>query len=687
MDDRSLQTLSSAESDFQYLADDAPVIIWLVDASGYCTFLNKKWFEFTGQTREEGLGMGWIDALHPGDRDMVGAAFLQAQKTQSSFAGEYRLRDTAGQYRFSLDMASPRVSPEGTFLGYIGVVVDIHDRKQAEEALFASNERFRAAIQAVEGVIWTIDAQGLVIEEQPSWALLTGQSFAEYKGRGWADVIHPDDRAPYLDTVAESLATGKPLNAEHRLKLADGRWHLFSVRGMPVRNADGSVREWVGVHADITEKREYEKRIAHLANHDALTGLPNRILLDDRLDHLIHGRGDLQHAILFMDLNRFKIINDSLGHEVGDLMLKETAQRLICMARAGDTVARFGGDEFVILLENVDSITTVARLAERILETIARPMRLADNELSTSVSIGACMFPKDGNTTSALLKHADLAMYQAKKLSRNAFRFFDQQMNARTRERLVLENDLRRAIEHGGLSVHYQPLVDVIHRKVIAVEALVRWNHATRGMISPAEFVPLAEEIGLIDQIGEQVLLQACQQQMEWQKAGLPHVKIAVNLSVHQLNEAFIHAVDHILRVTHADPKDIEFEITESALMENISAYESILVQIQALGICLAIDDFGTGYSSLSYLKKLPIDTLKIDRSFVTDITADSDDAAIVSATIGLAQAMGLNIVAEGVETDAQMMSLTQKGCKVMQGYLFSKPLAPDRLAEFLAAY
>ena len=672
---------------FQNVTDDAPIIIWMADASGYCIFLNKKWFEFTGQAREEGLGLGWLEAVHPDDRDKIGTTFLAAVEIRSSFSAEYRLRNDAGVYRYVLDMGSPRLGPNAEFLGYIGVVMDIHERKLAEEALFASNERFRAAIQAVEGVMWTIDAQGLVREQQPGWTLLTGQTFEQYQGTGWADVIHPDDRALYLDTVTESLATGKPLNAEHRLKLADGRWRLFSVRGRPVCNADGSVREWVGVHTDITEKREYEKRIAHLANHDALTGLPNRVLLDDRLNHLIHQRGNLQHAILFMDLNRFKIINDSLGHEVGDLMLKETAQRLVCVAREGDTIARFGGDEFVILLENVDSITSVARLADRILELIASPMSLAGHELSTSVSIGASMFPKDGSTTSALLKHADLAMYQAKKLNKNAFRFFDQQMNARTQERLMLENDLRRAIKHHGLSVHYQPQLDVVQHRMVGVEALVRWQHEVRGMVPPAEFIPLAEEIGLIDQIGEQVLLKACQQQKEWQQAGLPQVKVTVNLSVHQLNESFIESVRRILQTTAVDPANVEFEITESALMENISAHESILMQIQALGVRMAIDDFGTGYSSLSYLKKLPIDTLKIDRSFIVDLAENADDAAIVSATIGLAQAMGLNIVAEGVETSEQKKLLIQKGCGVMQGYLFSRPLSPAQFTEFLVAY
>jgi predicted signal transduction protein with EAL and GGDEF domain len=369
------------------------------------------------------------------------------------------------------------------------------------------------------------------------------------------------------------------------------------------------------------------------------------------------------------------------------MLLEAVAERLKNAIRDADVISRFGGDEFVILLENVDSITSVARLADRILELIASPMSLAGHELSTSVSIGASMFPKDGSTTSALLKHADLAMYQAKKQSRNAFRFFDQQMNVRTQERLMLENDLRRAVAQKCLTVHYQPQLDVVNRKLVGVEALVRWQHYARGMIPPAEFIPLAEEIGLIDQIGEQVLLKACEQQKAWQHAGFPGVKITVNLSVHQLNESFIECAKRVLGSTSIDPAHVEFEITESALMENISAYESILMQIQALGVCLAIDDFGTGYSSLSYLKRLPIDTLKIDRSFITDLTVNADDAAIGSATIGLAQAMGLKIVAEGVETEAQMQALIQKGCGVMQGYLFSRPLSAAQLTEFLAAY
>jgi diguanylate cyclase (GGDEF)-like protein len=457
------------------------------------------------------------------------------------------------------------------------------------------------------------------------------------------------------------------------------------VKGTPVRDENGAILGWVGVHTDITERWESVSRIEYLATHDALTRLPNRLLFDDRLGHLLQQRGERKHAVLFMDLNRFKIINDSLGHDVGDRLLAEVAFRLRSKLRAGDTVARFGGDEFVFLFEDIQNQADVARLARKILAVVAEPVNVLGHELTITGSIGASLYPRDGTTPSVLLRHADQAMYRAKAMGGNDIQFFDQTHDTDLIERFALEGDLRRAVERKELVLHYQPKMHVSQNRVFCLEALVRWNHPKRGMVPPVEFIPIAEEVGLISQIGEWVLEEACRQLNTWKKQGLQNVTVSVNLSGHQLSTPdFMKNLKKILKRTGIDPHALELEITETALMENIRSYHSLLEEIRSLGIRMAIDDFGTGYSSLSYLKKLPIQTLKIDRSFIRDVVNNKDDAAIVCATISMAQRMGLNIIAEGVETKEHMDFLLQNGCELMQGFYFSCPLAPAQVEEFL---
>ena len=672
---------------FEDLANNSPNIIWMSDVSGTTIFINKKWTEVTGQLVKDALGYGWLEMVHPDDRQQMGDDFLKAKVSEQVFSGRYRLRTITGAYRWVADTGSPRIDNNGSYLGYIGGVVDIHEAKTSEEALYVSNERFRAAIDAIEGLMWITDEAGNFLNEQPEWEKLTGQTFSEYQGFGWTAHIHPDDLEKYLASVYISMETGIPLNGEHRLRNKLGEYRCYSVRASPVRNTNGTIREWVGVLTDISEIRANEQKILHLATHDPLTNLPNRILLEDRIRHLTLQRNKLKHAILFMDLNRFKVINDTLGHSIGDQLLIQIANLLQGMLRVGDIVARIGGDEFVVVLENVLSLDSVTKVGTQILDLLAHPIFIAEHELILNASIGIAIFPEDGEDETALLRHADLAMYKAKLMGGNAIKFYDRAYS-RSEERLLIERDLRHALENEELLLNFQPKVNTKTMRVDGVEALLRWQHPLRGLIPPNDFIPLAEEIGLIFQIGEWVLCEAATQIQKWKIEGIENISVAVNLSVHQLlNPLFIHSLKHCITKTGIDPCLVELEITESKLMENIQSYEILLKEIKSIGFTLAIDDFGTGYSSLSYLKKLPIETIKIDRSFIQDIMEDKDDAVIVCATISMALKMGLAIIAEGVETKDQAKFLHENGCNCMQGYYFSRPLTAYEVGKYIKSF
>lgn len=418
-------TQSRGEQRFLKLVDAASHPVWTTDSTGFCTFLNKAWYKITGQAPHEGEGFGWLNALHPDDRKKVEESFSESNEMETFYCTEYRLHVSSGGYRWHMDVAIPRFDSSGDFMGYVGNVVDIHDRKLSEKKIELSNNRFSAAIAAMSGVMWFTDAEGNVTEEQPSWSLLTGQTFEEYKGQGWINAIHPDDREHCFKMWAAALEHKKLMELENRVRLANGQWRLFFVRAIPVFDAEGNVLEWVGVNTDITEKKEYERRVEHMATHDALTSLPNRMLFEDRLNHLIRHRTSKQHAVFFLDLNEFKPINDTLGHQVGDQLLQEIAKRLTNVVREGDTVSRFGGDEFMVLIENISSAAEAILPAEKILSAISEPIQLAGQAITLHASIGIGIYPQDGEEANKLIRRADIAMYEAKKIKGGAFRFYE----------------------------------------------------------------------------------------------------------------------------------------------------------------------------------------------------------------------------------------------------------------------
>ncbi|MFD2271577.1 EAL domain-containing protein [Undibacterium arcticum] len=474
---------------------------------------------------------------------------------------------------------------------------------------------------------------------------------------------------------------------EYKFRCDNGNIAWRCINGEPLFDSDGAFTGYRGTGKDITRRKQAEERIHHMALHDALTGLPNRTLLLDRLDQAIGYAGRHGHAVwvLFVDLDRFKFVNDSLGHKGGDQVIKAIADRLQSTTREMDTVVRLGGDEFVLVLPQRADETMATDAINRMMEAVAQPIVLETHQFFLGCSIGVAVYPADGTTSEALLEHADTAMYRAKEMGGNNFQFYTAAMNARLLERLSIEKDLRNAIEREEFVLHYQPQVDIRTGRIVGMEALIRWQHPTLGMVLPHRFIGLAEETGLIGVIGAWVLHTACAQTKSWERAGYGQLRVAVNLSARQFTKKdLVQSIANILAETGLAPHFLELELTESLLMNDVEAAIEILQGLRALHVQMSIDDFGTGYSSLAYLRRFPIDVLKIDRSFVRDMTLDSDDAVIVKSVISLAHNLKLRVVAEGVETQEQLMHLRILECDVMQGYFFSNPVPAETFGQIL---
>ncbi|MGV7206519.1 EAL domain-containing protein [Oxalobacteraceae bacterium A2-2] len=572
--------------------------------------------------------------------------------------------------------------------GYLMVMMeDVTALLRARADLRDSEERFRVAFgQAAVGLA-QLGADGCWLRTNRKLQSILGYGEHELARMTLADLTSPEeheDEARQLRGLLDGSVPSYSREARYRHK--DGGMVWVQASFSPMHTGDGQA-SLIAVIEDIAPRKRFELELIKLANQDGLTGLANRNLLLDRLSQAIsHARrAGRWVGLLFVDLDRFKNINDSLGHDAGDHVLMEVGRRLEHSVRQGDTVARLGGDEFVVLLSDVARSDDVASLGQKVRDALEAPFIVFGHEVAPVASIGISLYPRDGADAASLLKNADAAMYRAKRLGGDSFQFYAQDMNARTLDRLKLEAALRHALERGEFHLVYQPQLDLASGQIVGVEALVRWQPPHRPLVMPGEFIPVAEETGLIVPLGAWVLRTACAQQAAWERAGLRSVRMAVNLSARQFKQQdLVQTVSDALHASGCDPRKLELEITESVLMENPDAATAVMQQLADMGIQLSIDDFGSGYSSLSYLKRFPIHSLKIDRSFVHDIPNDSDDAAIASAVIALAHSMRLKVTAEGVEGPAQLDFLRAQRCDQIQGYCFSKPKLAKDLAVLL---
>ena len=575
---------------------------------------------------------------------------------------------------------------EGKVTGVIGTYEDITERKQAEQALRTSEKRYRLLFERNMAGVFRTTLGGRLLECNHAAARMLGyDSPEEVLARPVTSLHHAaSDREAFL----RKLKSEKSLT-NHEMKLrrknGDSTWVIGNISLVDDNSGVGEIIE--GTLVDITERKVAEERVQFLAYYDALTGLPNRTLLQDRLTKALASarRQECKVALLFLDLDGFKTINDSFGHSVGDLLLEVVAERLRRFAREQDTVARVGGDEFLIVLTAVKDVCDAAVAAERIMNAVTTACVIQGRSLSINCSIGISIFPEHGADGETLIKNADTAMYCAKDGGRNNFQFFTADMNAQAVERLTLQNSLRLALGREELFLVYQPQMDIATGRITGLEALLRWQHPTLGLVPPDKFIRIAENSGLIMPIGEWVLRTACRQVRKWQEEGLPAVPVAVNVSAVQFRqEGFCELIKRVLHETGLAPQFLELELTESLLLSNADVTLSVLQELKAMGLTLAIDDFGTGYSSLSYLKQFPVSKLKIDRSFIRDVAESPDDSAITTAIISMGKSLDLTVIAEGVENEAQMSFLQARQCDEIQGYYFSKPLTVDKVADKL---
>ncbi|MDC0765200.1 EAL domain-containing protein [Brevibacillus sp. AG] len=599
--------------------------------------------------------------------------------------GEIRNRAKDDSYYWVDTTIVPFKDQAGEIYQYLSIRSDITCRKQMEDELKRSEEKYRIIAENTSDIISIINLDGEFLYLSPSHKRVWEHTVPDEEIHNLFEWIVEDDRDIFAYAIQHAFSTRKEYMVECRINTQrnDVIWTESKIN--PIADEEGNVTKLLLVTRDVTDRKQSEETIHHLAYHDALTDLPNRRMYVQQLSKEMMQAKRFQSnlAVLFLDMDRFKDVNDSFGHDVGDMLLIEASKRLQACLKPGDVVARLGGDEFTIMQNHLQDRSEASALAEQIMNQLQRPFELEGHVFNVSCSIGIALYPQDGDNPEDLLKRADTALYTVKSRGKNGYDFFDPTMEAKSLERILMENEMRKAIEQEQFQIYYQPKIDIMTSAMTGMEALVRWVHPELGIIPPNRFIPIAEETGMILALGEWILKQACKQNKFWHDQGYT-LKVSVNLSARQIYQKdLVEMIKDILRETNLSPDWLELEITESIFVKMEEA-TAVLQQIRDIGIQISIDDFGTGYSSFSYIKSLPVDTIKIDASFIRDIHHNQESQAIVKAIVTIAQSLNMNVIAEGIELHDQVAALKENGCDHGQGYLFSKPLPTDAFDQFL---
>ncbi|MDX9863024.1 MAG: EAL domain-containing protein, partial [Rhodospirillales bacterium] len=682
--DQHARDLRQSEEKLRSVIDTVPALIRASDSRGRCVYLNSYHRSVLAFDVERAIGqpVGLLfDEAYGRRHHELETQIFETGRTLPGF--EERMMNRHGDVRQFLTTKAPLCDETGAPSLVVTVSLDITERAHAEEKV----RKLSLAVEQSPASVLITNTAGEIEYVNAKFTEVTGYRPDEVIGRNPRILKSSYTPAETHRAMWEAIKTGREWRGEFYNKKKNGElyWEFASIS--PIKDANGDVTHYLAVKEDITVRKKYEEQILRQANYDDVTRLPNRVLALDRLSQAL-ARANRQKSLvglLFIDLDRFKIINDTLGHSVGDRLLKEVGKRLSRCVREGDTVARLGGDEFTVVLPDVNAPKHAELVAEKILETFTQPVVIDGQELFTTASVGITIYPLDAHDPHALMRNADAAMYQAKELGRNRAKFFTRELNEQAMERVRLDSCLRHALERDEMTLHYQPIIDLGSGRLIGAEALLRWRSQELGNVPPSQFIPLAEDTGQINLIGAWVIKTACRQAAEWRKGGTRPIRISVNVSSRQFRgPTLIDAVGRSLSDTGLPACDLDLEITEGLLMEDLPETTAAFERLTAMGVRFSVDDFGTGFSSLSYLKRFPVTSLKIDRSFIEDVTDDTDHAALVRAIITMAHSLKLLVVAEGVETAEQMAFVKANGCDFVQGYFVGKPMPADAFEDLL---
>ncbi|GKT11415.1 MAG: hypothetical protein ISEC1_P0379 [Thiomicrorhabdus sp.] len=672
----TLQDLTESEARFRVLVENAPEAIFVLDTDKQQLIqVNNKLTKLLGIPKDQLISMPWKQLI---DEQKNTQEIFERCLSGETPCIEWEFKN--GQVICEVRLIKLPASKQNLIRGS---VINITKRKRAEIQM----RKLSSALQQTGDAVAITDQNGVIEYVNAAFERITGYDNEAILGQN-LNLLHSDKHPEEFYTdLWDTISSGKVFSDIFINLKRDGTLYYEEKTISPLKDDSGNITHYISSGRDISERMEIQERLQYLAHHDVLTDLPNRALFFDRLEQSIfHAtRNKTILSVMFLDLDRFKIINDTLGHDTGDLVLKKVAKRLRKVLRASDTIARLGGDEFAILFENIDDLDSTKTIALNLVNTLSKPIITGQHELHVTTSIGISSFPTDGYDANSLLKNADIAMYQAKNLGKNTFQFYHKEMNEVADRHFTVEIQLRHALEQNEFQMHYQPKIDLKTMKLIGSEALIRWNNPKLGIISPADFIPLLEETGMIVPVSEWVLETACQDLKEWLDQGFKPGTVAINLSARQFSSPDIeNKLIKIIKDSCVPTEMIEMEITEGLLIQNKNSAQRILQTFKDNNLTLALDDFGTGYSSLSYLKRFPIDIIKIDQSFVKELPGDEDDTALVNTIIAMAKALKLKTVAEGIENEDQLKHLRSQGCDIGQGYHISRPLEKTKFTEYL---